>query len=274
MRSLGNYITETFNQSVNEAFESRMLSKLMQNKDNQKLFGRGTQFIALAWDKIKDEDIEVHEPKRGRAIARKDEKAIVLWIDASGTVLGISNGNWVQVTGNGRGYGSGQPEYKSTLAMMRAAEETYVLRGPVVKPLNKERVDKRNQRWAQKTDVVAWQDNNRIKDDNLERYKNIITKRKNDAVSEDVDNAVKKVMDYYGEVFKDLVGSPDWLKIRKVGEQVEALTKAYSEVAYIRKNLANGDAYQHQMRKVLELNSAIMAKLEKIERENTAQTDA
>jgi hypothetical protein len=248
---------EVKKQLLKETFKSKIIQDIMLDSATKKIIKDNLRYLgSIAWDQLEDSDIVRTEPKNGRK--KQFEDALIFWMSDENKLLATSYGNYVKDTKysyNYRRRGRPDAEFKSTLALSTAADHIYIITKETQDKYSVQQ--KRSDRSTSKFDVLAWKDNSKVKDDNITRYKNIISKKKSD--NADIDNKIKEIMINYNKNFENIITNVDpdnWKqksKVENLGNSIQKLLMQYGEYIYIQKSLDKGSAYVFQTQKIQEI---------------------
>lgn len=274
MKSLSTHIKEAlgFDEgfSINEALKSVKLQELFAKSD-KKLMKIMFTNCGLKWDSITDDDFSEVSPNEAKKLLNSD--AFGIFLNSKGEFIGCASKGWVRVTPtyykSGARRTSIHSMYKTVGAIVKDAASAYVFSNDIYQQLSSEYKAEKNSRWAQRADAVAFDSNESIKRDNLQRYQNIIQQNKISS-NKDIDGKVKVIFQKYSEMFNDLVGSPDWIKIQEIGSQIKKLTDMYKDFLYI--STQKHDIYDHQVRQLDATLASINKLYDDIIADNKEQT--
>lgn len=235
---------------ISEALKSDIIRKVIKSP----IFSKGQRLGPynlghLKWDELEDKDIIKISPEEARKKVHYDD--LILWFDASDNFLAASHWNQIILAKYiFYGRGKGGKEYTTTLQLKEASAYCYVITKDILELLSP--TQKRISRSSAKSGANAFISAEDIKNANITRYKNIISKKHSE--NSNIDNKIKQIMKSYYMAFEDLIGKEDNFdkrnKLDKLNGNITALLKIYRDYVYIRPSLANGTAYNFQTKDI------------------------
>ena len=169
---------KTFVEHLNESLEQTLLETFQSSIARDVIFGTmkgwykkdlGRDFL---WDQITDADFEELNPEEARKLAyKRDSNECIFWIDRDGEAAFISYGNYM-FRKLCAGYKMNQ--IKTVKAISELAAKAYVLKD--YEKLSTREI--RKQRQEAKQNALALKENDKVKEENLNRYRTIINSKK------------------------------------------------------------------------------------------------
>lgn len=241
---------KTFVEHLNESLEQAVLETFQSSIARDVIFGKmkgwykkdlGRDFL---WDQITDADFEELTPEEARKLAyKRDSNANIYWIDVDGEPVFMSWGNYMfrKLCAEYR-----MNQIKNVKAISELAAKAYVLKD--AEKFSTREI--RKQRQEAKQNALALKENDKIREENINRYQTIINSKKlnNTANTATLMAKLESATQAYEEAMKDL-RSVDEENMRQRLSAMKDLNILYSniiakldDVALYKEWTASGDA--------------------------------
>lgn len=232
MKSINKFILEKL-EPVNESFQSSIVEQWKAQIG--KLYGWRSMMRKYKWNEVTDNDLVWHDQAEAKKLAyKRNETYTLFWVDANDQIIGYSTGNFTWSVFDYRYY-----KMKSIMPMVRDSKGAYTLDDKfATKELHRVRQEaKRN--------ATALMDNERIKQDNLDRYAKIIkdNKMKSGEMYTSIKSKFDQVTERYKQLFEE-VGSASEENFAMKMKELKKVSQAYTIV--IEKLSATIDSYERE----------------------------
>lgn len=243
MKTLVESIRENCNAIVMETFQSSIARDVIFGtiKGSYEKKNLGRDFL---WDQITDADFEELNPEEARKLAyKRDSNECIFWIDGDNDAAFLSWGNY---TFRKLDIGYNRREIKSVKAISELSIKAYVLKD--AEKFSTREI--RKQRQDAKQNALALKENDKIREENINRYRTIINSNKlnNTADTATLMAKLESATQAYEETMKDL-RSIDEENMRQRLSAMKELNNLYyniiaklDDVAMYKEWVAGGDA--------------------------------
>lgn len=241
---------------INEKFNSSILTNIYKTIRDKHEFGRNSSLYKHELSELKDEDFTRLTPTEARSKKHVNNEDTLFWMDKDDRLVAISTGKYITYI-NSYLYRNILIKKPSSLQVAQESEYVYLVNLTTNRP--KKRVD----RYSARSGATALMDPEYVKEENLNRYRNILIKKRNNLGQ--VEEIVKYFLDKYTGELGNLslsedeetrhkryddkaIGSGYQLKnkVKRIGDKLTYMLDKYDTLVNIMNDAKNDRVYSHQ----------------------------